>query len=79
MFATFGAPLAFPLALLTLFAIRIIRNREYKYWMFAHLKLRNAMYCSQDNVIFDHDTIGYPQDFIRHVFFEMKPAKYAIG
>jgi hypothetical protein len=78
LFATFGAPLAFPLALITVVLIRIIRNREYKYWQFAHDKLRRAMYCSHDNVVFDFDTLGYPEDFIRHVFFETTPAKYAI-
>lgn len=78
LFATFGAPLAFPLAFLTQVFIRLIRNRGYKHWLYAYNRLRNALYCSHDNVVFDYEIFGYPQDYIKHVFGE-PPAKYALN
>jgi hypothetical protein len=74
----FSMPLSLVLAFIAVFAVRIIRNRSHKYWLYAYNRYRNALYCPHDNVVFDYEIFGYPQDYIRTVFGGT-PAKYALN
>jgi hypothetical protein len=74
----FAVPITLVAIPVNAYILYLVTSRARRGWLWSLNRLRNAVYCPFDNLVFDTQVAAYPRDYVDYVFRTSTPGKYAL-